>query len=463
MSAPRMRLLEIDLFEREMPFLHPFRFGDVTVRSAPQAFVRVVAEVESVGVSEGVTAEMMMPRWFDRRPYRTPAGTIDDLRASLRAARHRYLSSSASDTAFGHHVRAAAPQGDASWPPLAANYGPAVIDKAILDALFKSLGLGVAEGFRRNVPGLDVRLTPDLGEGQVDAFLRAIDPAPSIALRWTVGLLDDPADLRDAVRRSGLGYLKIKLAGEPDADAERLLVLGAIADEAARPIAISLDANEQYDRPRLARLVAALESDPALITVRSRLLYLEQPFARDVSLDEPLGEIGTALAVIIDEADDAYDAFPRAMRLGYRGVSSKSCKGLYKALLNAVRARTANEASGRAKQFFVTGEDLTCQAGLAVQQDTALAAILGIAHVERNGHHYVDGFGPASQDEASRFAEAHPDFYRNDDGAWRLDVSDGRLSTASLVDRPGFASGASPDWNDMRSVETAQSLERETP
>ena len=39
----------------------------------------------------------------------------------------------------------------------------------------------------------------------------------------------------------------------------------------------------------------------------------------------------------------------------------------------------------------MTGEDLTTQAGLAVQQDLALVNLLGITHVERNGHHYVNG------------------------------------------------------------------------
>ena len=39
----------------------------------------------------------------------------------------------------------------------------------------------------------------------------------------------------------------------------------------------------------------------------------------------------------------------------------------------------------------MSGEDLTTQAGLSVQQDLALVNLLGIRHVERNGHHYVNG------------------------------------------------------------------------
>src|SRR4029450_7757013 len=102
---------------------------------------------------------------------------------------------------------------------------------------------------------------------------------------------------------------------------------------------------------------------------------------------------------IVDEADDSYDAFPAARALGYRGISSKSCKGVYKSVINATRAA---KWSAEGTRHFIAGEDLTCQAGLAVQQDLALGALIGVTHAERNGHHYVDGFGdpPPAQAEA---------------------------------------------------------------
>jgi len=457
MSAPRLRLVEIDLFEREMPFLHPFRFGDVTVRSAPQAFVRVTAEVEGAETVQGATAEMMMPRWFDRDPAKSPAETVEDLRTSLREARRRYLASGEASTAFGHHARAAA-GGDDSLPALVRNYGPAVLDKAILDALFKAMRVGTTEGMRRNLPGLDARLTPDLEDGEIGRFLAAVDPAPAVALRWTVGLLDDPVELAAELAKSPIAYLKIKLSGDPEGDIERLRILSQVMAGTGREISASLDANEQYDQTRLARLTNALEANPTLARLNTRLLYLEQPFARDVTLERTI-KVPPTLPVIIDEADDSYDAFPRAVTHGYRGVSSKSCKGLYKAILNAVRATAGNQK--RPGRLFVTGEDLTCQAGLAVQQDTALAAILGIAHVERNGHHYVDGFGPAPASEAARFARAHPDFYHESGGKYRLDTRNGCLPTASLMDTPGFASGAAPAWDSLTPLIQTHSPEME--
>jgi hypothetical protein len=145
---------------------------------------------------------------------------------------------------------------------------------------------------------------------------------------------------------------------------------------------------------------------------------------------------------IIDEADDSYNAFVSARALGYRGISSKSCKGIYKSVINATRAAkwsTANE------KFFVTGEDLTCQAGLAVQQDLALGALIGLSHMERNGHHYVDGFGGALTDVANAFLVAHPDLYARNKNEVRLAIHDGDLLTGSLT-VPGFATGVHPLW-----------------
>ena len=39
----------------------------------------------------------------------------------------------------------------------------------------------------------------------------------------------------------------------------------------------------------------------------------------------------------------------------------------------------------------MTGEDLTCLGVVPVQADLALVATLGLAHVERNAHHYYPG------------------------------------------------------------------------
>src|SRR5207244_398112 len=168
------------------------------------------------------------------------------------------------------------------------------------------------------------------------------------------------------------------------------------------------------------------------------------PMPRDITWQSPLSSLARH-EIIIDEADDSYDAFPMARRLGYRGVSSKSCKGLYKSIVNAVRAFKWSVEGGN---YFVTGEDLTCQAGLAVQQDLALGALIGVTHAERNGHHYVDGFGDTPAAEAEAYLTAHPDLYARDGNKIRLAIHGGDLLTGSLT-TPGFATSVHPDWSAM--------------
>ena len=246
----------------------------------------------------------------------------------------------------------------------------------------------------------------------------------------------------------------MKLSGDPVADAARLARIGKELDTLGRDYKVTLDANEQYaDLAALQALIDRLDREPALRSISSRLLYIEQPMPRDITRQSPLGSLA-ARGFIIDEADDSYDAFPAARALGYHGISSKSCKGLYKSIVNATRAA---KWSAGGEKFFVTGEDLTCQAGLAVQQDLALGAFLGVAHAERNGHHYVDGFGDTPAAEAQAFAAAHPDLYADAGQGIRLSIHDGDLLTGSLH-AAGFATSVHPDWSALRPLEQPKSL-----
>ena len=53
--APRLMVKTIALSERPVQFRTPFRFGAVTVESAPQLFVHAEVEVEGYGRSVGAT------------------------------------------------------------------------------------------------------------------------------------------------------------------------------------------------------------------------------------------------------------------------------------------------------------------------------------------------------------------------------------------------------------------------
>jgi len=153
-------------------------------------------------------------------------------------------------------------------------------------------------------------------------------------------------------------------------------------------------------------------------------------------------------------AGGGFGRFPLARRHGYTGVSSKTCKGLYKSILNAARCRLWNREEG-AERYFMSAEDLTTQAGLAVQQDLALAALLGIRHVERNGHHYTNGMAGALVAEQEEFLKAHPDLYEVSDGKPRLRIRGGRLNLESL-DCKAFGSAVVPDLSTSATMTPAE-------
>jgi len=455
---PRLIVREIELFERPVRFARPFRFGAVVVDAASQAFVRAEIEIEckgkvkNEGSSVGASAELLVPKWFDKRPGLSPEETVDELRRSLLIARELYLAPSTFDTAFGLHACRIAAQVEAcakqDIPPLAAIFGPAEIDKAILDALLRGIGVGFFDGMAGNVAGLDARLSPDLRDEEVAQFLARSSRLDRVAIRHTVGLddrIEGAGGVADISENAGARFFKLKLNGDPQADAARLARIGNELATLRHDYRVTLDANEQYaDLADLGALVERLGHDKALEPIAAKLIYVEQPMPRDTTYASPLGALAS-VDFIIDEADDAYDAFPVARALGYRGISSKSCKGIYKSVVNATRAakwRTNSE------HFFVTGEDLTCQAGLGVQQDLALGALIGVTHAERNGHHYVDGFGETPAAEAESFLAAHPDLYFRDENTIRLLIRSGELSTASLA-WPGFAASAHPIWSQM--------------
>jgi hypothetical protein len=236
------------------------------------------------------------------------------------------------------------------------------------------------------------------------------------------------------------------LSGNAEDDIERLVRIAAVLDAGTPDWRITLDGNESFaNADALDAFWQSFRAEPLLYKLLQRTLLLEQPLPRRIALEESIERLDIDVPVILDESDDHPDAFEEGLVQGYRGISTKSCKGLYGSLAHALRV------ARDPRRLVLSAEDLTCQPGLAVQQDTLLAASLGVTHVERNGHHYVDGFGAASDAEAQDFAAAHPSFYDTRDGRVRLAVRNGRLDLTSLYVR-GFASAALPRWNDLTSI-----------
>lgn len=476
MSGVSLTLTFCELFERDVALRLPFRFGAVTLRHATQAFVRVGVRLADGREAVGASAELMVPKWFDKSPELSQEQNAEQLRDSLRLARRLALEDSAPASAFARFERQCPAQlheGAAlGLNPLVASFGLAQIDKAVLDGLCRALGVSFFDAMRRNVVGLrPTLLAPDLDGFDFDALLTDLRPMRSLALRHTVGMADAlthaegadlpddglPATLEDVVRRYRPREFKLKLGGDAQQDRERLTAIASLLGLQCPDYRVTLDGNEQYaDASAFLAFWRSMERDAQLSDLVRRVRYVEQPLARSVALRHPLGPLASAVPMMIDESDETLDAFVRAKALGYRAVSSKSCKGLYKSLINRARCELWNAQAG-VRRYFMTAEDLTCQAGLAVQQDLALAALLGVTHIERNGQHYVAGMPGAPEEEQRAFALCHPALYAwqagQDTGGVRFRVNEGDIALEDLYGE-GFASNAIPDWTALREMQT---------
>ena len=469
MTPPRLHIRDIQLFERSTQLRIPFKFGANTLAEAPQVFVRL--EIEQDGQrAVGLSAELLAPKWFDKNPDLDNEQNFDQLRSSLGSAAALYRTHGRAETAFAlhaavlsQHYRNCAANG---LNGLIASYGLALIDRAVLDALCHLRSISIFEAIRINLPGITTELTPDLSQGELDAWLAGRASPQMINARHTVGMSDPltdadivsplndgyPQSLQAVIAAYGNRFFKLKVGSDTDASIDRLSAIAAVLDRQEAAYHVTLDGNEQLaDVDAVAHLVDRIRTTPRLARLWDSMLFVEQPLARDKALDRSVAAIAAQIPLVLDESDSDLSIFPRGRELGYGGVSAKTCKGVYRALLNAARAAAWNRGS-EGRKHFVTAEDLTVQAGVALQQSLALACLVGADHVELNGHHYVGGFGTVSEQEQQRFAGAHPDIYSLQDRRARLRIDNGQVSIASLG-APGFAVAVEPDWGSLRPLQ----------
>jgi hypothetical protein len=466
-DVPVIRLAEAEVFERPVRFRFPFRFGAARVEAAPQVFVRVRVVDRNGRTSPGWSAEMMMPKWFDKNPALTPDDNIDQLRAALRLAIERLLSAGAG-TPFGLHVAVEADHhracAERNLPGLVASFGLALVDRAIIDAVCRMTGLCAVDAVKANLLGMTTATAADLSGFDLPQFLGGMIPSPRLAVRHTVGLadalvaadlaaqrLDDglPQTLEEVIATYGHRYFKIKVSGRPEEDTARLVRIAAVLDGTLPGYRATLDGNEQFESAAvLAELLDRIDAEPRLSRLRDSILFFEQPIARAEALSRSVADISSRMPLEIDESDGDMEAFVTARALGYAGISSKSCKGFYRSLLNRARISSWNAQEG-AGRYFMSAEDLTTQSGLALQQDLVLAALVGAGHIERNGHHYVDGMVGAPAAEQSAYLAAHGDLYSGASGRTRLSIREGDIHFESVLAAHGLGSAFEPDWSGM--------------
>lgn len=453
-----------DLYILNMRARMPFRYGIATLTALPHLFLRVELEVDGQRQT-GLAAEGLPPKWFTKDPATTFADDVRDMLGVVEAACAFTEAAAPAANVFDLWYRIYREQerwaDDHGFPPLLAGFGVSMVERAMIDAFCRLTRTPFATAVRANTFGIRLGdLHSSLGGAAPAAFL---PPAPlrAVRVRHTVGLgdpltgndippserLDDglPQSLEASIRSYGLTHFKIKLSGDTGNDVPRLRQVAAVIAANTADFAFTLDLNEQYRTvDAVQRTWQALWDDGALASFLPHLLFVEQPLHRDVALSPAIGaELRGWLdrpPMIIDESDSRPESLPLALEAGYAGVSHKNCKGVFKGVANAclIAQRRRDDPEGR---YVLSGEDLASVGPVAMLQDLAVMANLGVDHVERNGHHYFTGLSMYPADVQERVLNAHGDLYRlHERGYATLNIREGKVQTGSIVDAP-FALG----------------------
>ena len=455
----------------------PFRYGTAVLTRCPQAVLRVLVECDGE-MRQGFSGDCLPPSWFDKSPGKDFARQVDDMLRVIALAQRVFADAFAVKTPFfpawlssQERVRRECEEWD--LPPLLASFGSSLLERAILDAACRRHGMSFAQAARLNLFGIVPGMVHRDLEGTVPSDWLPAVPSASVHVRQTVGLgdpltrdeiapedrLEDgwPQAIEEYATRRGVRYYKLKVGNRLEQDLERLTrVAYLLESHLGADYRVTLDGNEQYKRAEdFEALVEQIRARPDLATLWGNVLVIEQPFDRSIATSpghtSGLRALSRAKPVIIDESDGTLDAYPAAIELGYRGVSSKNCKGALRSLLNAGLTWLHN-GRGRQDLLLMTGEDL-CTVGIVpVQSDLCLAATLGLQHVERNGHHYHPGLRYLTEAERRAALAAHGDFYVEEHGITGPAIQEGRLNIGSLQ-CAGFGFAVEPDMTAMEPAE----------
>ncbi|MGN6698488.1 MAG: hypothetical protein ACTHMR_10035 [Thermomicrobiales bacterium] len=449
-----------DLYLVNLRTRMPFRYGIAAMTAVPHLFVRL--ELDVAGQRQvGVAADNLPPKWFTKDPATTFEDDLAAMFAVITTAcdTAQQLGPAASPFDLWQQLYAVQQQWGAAHghPPLLAGFGASLVERAMLDAFCRATGQSFAAAVRANTLGIRLGdIHPELVASQ-PADLLPTYPLSRIIARHTVGLTDPltdddippderlhdglPQSLVAAIQAYGLTHFKIKLCGDAAADAARLRRLAALLEATAPDYAFTLDGNEQYlALEPFQELWRALAADAALAPFLRHLIFVEQPLRRDVALSPAVGRAlpawRDAPPIIIDESDAELGSLPAALASGYAGTSHKNCKGVFKGIANAcllVQRRRADPT----RQFILSGEDLTNIGPVALPQDLAVLATLGVEHAERNGHHYFAGLSMLPEDVQTALLARHGDLYaRSTQGFPTVRIARGAIATGSVVAAP---------------------------
>jgi hypothetical protein len=456
-----LRILDYSLRLRNSFTKTPFRYGNGELTACPQALVRVTVEFNG-NVSQGFAADCLPPLWFDKSADTSYSRQIDDMCETIVAAGDLVDANMSFDNALDFSLSLSkSDRPNLLKNELLASFGKSMLERSVIDAVCRSVGGTFGDLIVSGVLCDDRQISLTLDSGRtVTAHVWAHDKrSSSIAVRHTIGMADEIWDanvssmgtaLQTHIRSSKLRYFKIKIGNRGREDVDRIVQIAkCIEAEVGGQYAATVDGNEQFACfTDFLELYAQLQATPSLGKFCNNVVAIEQPISRRHGLDPSqlvgLAEFTSQTPVIIDESDEKWSSFAQAVEYGYTGTSSKSCKGVFKALLNRQIVEDKNQAG--ANKFIMTGEDLCCIGPVSLHADLSLVSFMGLQHVERNGHQYFRGLDYLPIDCYADVFRQHDDLYTENDGIPCLRIQDGAISLDS-INCHAFGCGIIPPWD----------------
>ncbi len=461
-------LKQVELRKVDIETRMPFRYGIATLTAAPYLMVFADFEIDGEPV-RGVSADVLPPKWFTKQPKATIESEIAGMLSVIRTACSNALQVGEKESVFRWWRGLYQLQMDGSelkgLPPLLKGFGVSLLERAAIDATCRRHKTTFHAAVHENLLGICLQeLHPELSGSSPAMFLPEV-PTSTMSIRHTVGLADPltdteiadderindglPQSLEACIQYYGLRNFKIKLPAKLDEARSRLLGIASLLGQRAERCQFTLDGNEFYTDPSKFRSFWEEICRDAVIKkfFDEGLLVVEQPLFRDVALSEEAKRVFLAWPdrppLIIDESDGEISSLRRAIEVGYAGTSHKNCKGVLKGIANACLISYLNRQKGN-DTFVCTGEDLMNVGPVALLQDLAVGATLGLTHMERNGHHYVAGLRPMPQSVQRKVLELHGDLYREHeiDGTKfpSLGIDQGKVNLESVLRAPfGYA------------------------
>ena len=428
----------------------PFKYGIATLTTLPHLFLKIEFEIDGEK-STGIASEGLAPKWFTKNPKTSFKEDIDEMILVIQKAVEFARETSSAKNVFEFWKSVYDKQ--KSWgdknklPGLLRSFGVSMVERALISSYCTAKEIS----FHKSIKQLGFQLNkiyPQLDHSLIDTAIPKV-PKSTIEIRHTVGLADFlydediprsetvndglPESLESNVKTYGIKKLKIKVFGDLNKDIQRLLKISSIMDELSPDFSFSLDGNEFFKTANHFKdYWQELSETPSLNAFFQKLLFIEQPIHRDFALNSETAKCFQNWPerpdIIIDESDGELHSAEEALKIGYKGTSHKNCKGVFKSIANACLL----------KQYFgiLSGEDLCNVGPIALQEDLAVAAALGISHVERNGHQYMRGLSMYPKSLQEQVLEFHNDLYKTHNRYPILNIKDGAVELASLNQAP---------------------------